>query len=68
VWRVSEAMAKSIADDYIKPGDVVSVKTQNGRKRIIVTRVEKLEVPPVDLPIFKIYDKEVAQDGGSDNR
>lgn len=55
VWRVPDSW-KGWENDLL-PGDQILVRTNYGIKPIIVTRIEWLNVPPIDGKIKKVFKK-----------
>lgn len=56
VWRIPNSWRKESAKDF-NIGDVVMVHNQKGLSPIIITRIEKLNKCPIDIPVKKVVRK-----------
>lgn len=59
VWRVPYTWA-TFAED-ISVGDTIYCRTKYGKAPIIVTKIQKLDKPPVDMVIKKVLGKQKAK-------
>lgn len=60
-WRVPESWTGFT--DNIQIGDTVLCATKFGYAPVVVSRVEVLDKPPIDLPIKKVCKKEIRRNG-----
>lgn len=60
-WRVPESWTGFT--DNIQIGDTVLCATKFGYSPVIVSRIEVLDKPPIDLPIKKVCKKEIRRNG-----
>lgn len=61
VWRVPESWT-GFADN-IEVGDTVLCATKFGYFPVMVSRIEVLDKPPIDIPIKKVCRKEIRRNG-----
>ena len=61
VWRVP-AKWKDFSQN-VQVGDLIQVTTKYGVKRVLVSRIEVLDVPPHDDVIKKVKNKQIKRDG-----
>lgn len=55
VWRVPHSWTEW--ENGLVPGDRIMVFTKHGIAPIIITRIERLDKCPIDLPVRKVYRK-----------
>ena len=61
MWRVPESWT-GFADN-IHIGDTVLCATKFGYSPVVVSRIEVLDKPPIDIPIKKVCNKEIRRNG-----
>lgn len=61
VWRVPESWIGF--SDNIEVGDTVLCATKFGYSPVVVSRIEILDKPPIDIPIKKVCRKEIRRNG-----
>lgn len=57
VWRVPKLWSSNGWEDDVNIGDTILVATKYGVKPVVVTRVEKRDQCPVDMPVQKVVKK-----------
>lgn len=62
VWRVPKSWSAKGWEDDVNIGDTILVATKCGAKPVVVTRVERRDQCPVDIPVRKVLKKFSAQE------
>lgn len=60
-WRVPASWGDWV--ENIEIGDTVLCQTKFGYSPVIINRVEVLDNPPIDLPIKKVFRREIIRNG-----
>lgn len=61
VWRVPESW--SGFEKNVQVGDTILCATKFGYSPVVVTKVEVLDRPPVDIPVKKVCKREIRRNG-----
>lgn len=61
VWRVPEGWTNFI--ENIQVEDIVFGKTKFGYSPVVITKIETLDKPPIDVPIKKIFNTKIKRNG-----